>query len=86
MDLKGLEEWWKENNKELGGNNRKLEVSYTQGKDNNEKLKSSGKSQKRKVSYHKIGREREEERTGLWGYDRKDSTVVRDLKVMEGNR
>ena len=44
MDLKGLGEWWRENNRKLGGNDRKLEANYRREKDNNKELKSDGKN------------------------------------------
>ena len=61
----------------MGGNDRKLEANYRQGKDNNEELKSDGKT---------LDEERGEERMGLWGYDRKDGIVIKGLKVIENNR
>ena len=69
----------------MGGKNRKLEVRYKREKENNKKLKSGGKSRKIKVITTRLDEERGEERMRLYRYDRKDGTVIKDLKVIEGS-
>ena len=47
MDLKAFGRMVKGKEQELGGKNRKLEADYRQGKENNDELKTGGKSRKK---------------------------------------
>ena len=44
------------------------------------------KVEKERSTITRLDEERGEERMRLWGYDRKDGTVVRNLKVIKSNR